>query len=376
MVDERRAEAALAGARSIDRVRRGEPRTQSLGLDGRSLAVVSMFQDSESLVPAVHGWSEGERLEGTALVSEGGSRLRRDIAGTRPLFLASDGTWAASDWRFFRGEGAQLLLPGSLYDLSTGVLELKKVGHEEFQGSFEDAAKKLARALEDSIRGRVKGYRKVAVAFSGGIDSAILACVASKATEVVACVGAARGSRDFVGAKVAADLLGIELRMFGVDSAMIRDELRGLDLPFSPSPMDRSLWCLYSIVSRGAAESGAQTILLGQLSDELFAGYAKYVAAGEEGAASRMMESDFEACGERGLVRDEAACSRCLQPAFPFAEQGVVRLARSLPMSFKIRDRARKAVLREAARSMGVPEELAGAEKKAAQYSSGIQKLV
>jgi asparagine synthase (glutamine-hydrolysing) len=45
-------------------------------------------------------------------------------------------------------------------------------------------------------------------------------------------------------------------------------------------------------------------------------------------------------------------------------------------VSFKIRDGLRKAVLRRAAAILGVPEEQVGAAKKAAQYSSGVQKLL
>jgi asparagine synthase (glutamine-hydrolysing) len=41
-----------------------------------------------------------------------------------------------------------------------------------------------------------------------------------------------------------------------------------------------------------------------------------------------------------------------------------------------LRDGVRKAVLRRAAVLLGVPEDLAEGAKKAAQYSSGVQKLV
>jgi asparagine synthase (glutamine-hydrolysing) len=53
-----------------------------------------------------------------------------------------------------------------------------------------------------------------------------------------------------------------------------------------------------------------------------------------------------------------------------------LRLGLSIPVSFKIRDGERKAVLRRAAGLLGVPEELSNAPKKAAQYSSGIQKIL
>jgi len=54
----------------------------------------------------------------------------------------------------------------------------------------------------------------------------------------------------------------------------------------------------------------------------------------------------------------------------------VRNLASRIPLAFKIREGVRKEILRRAALELGVPRELAVAPKKAAQYSSGVQKLV
>ena len=143
--------------------------------------------------------------------------------------------------------------------------------------------------------------------------------------------------------------------------------------------MDKSLWCLYSIVSRMASEKRAEVIMLGQLADELFGGYAKYQARlKNEGkkAAAAMMDQDVRNYIGIGVRRDADACSRWLEPRFPFMEKEVVDLGKTIPITYKVMGGVRKAVLREAAVSLGVPEDLRGMAKKAAQYSSGIQKLV
>ena len=119
--------------------------------------------------------------------------------------------------------------------------------------------------------------------------------------------------------------------------------------------------------------------MLGQMADELFGGYAKYqraLAGSGERAAASMMEADVLGCGARGFVRDEAACCRWLEPRFPFADERVLEFGRGLPVTMKIRDGERKAVLREAARLLGLPEGIAKAPKKAAQYSSGVEKML
>ncbi len=224
----------------------------------------------------------------------------------------------------------------------------------------------------------VEGRSRVAVAFSGGLDSSIIASCAKKRTGVVACSAFAEGALDSRTAGRGAAVLGIELTATKLTREAVASELKEMALPFQTSLMDRSLWCLYSIVSRSAAGGGAEVIMLGQLADELFGGYAKYQAAltdaGEEAAAA-VMDRDVREYQTRGMARDVNACSRWLEPRFPFAEKEIVDLGRSIPVSFKIRGGVRKAVLREAAVILGVPGELVDAPKKAAQYSSGILRI-
>lgn len=223
------------------------------------------------------------------------------------------------------------------------------------------------------------GQDKVAVAFSGGLDSSILVACAKKSTKVVACTAAVETSEEAERARSAARLLGVDLVVSLVTPEKVRDELRAMQLPFEPTLMDASLWCLYRVVARSGAEAGAKAILLGQLADELFGGYAKYRDAlrGEgEAKAEEMMKHDVEEFPGRGRVRDSTACERWLRPSFPFEAEAVKELGLALPVSFKISGEGSKLVLRKAASILGVPDELTTRPKKAAQYSSGIQKVV
>jgi len=225
----------------------------------------------------------------------------------------------------------------------------------------------------------VEGQEKVGVAFSGGLDSSVIAKTAANHADVVACTACASKSGDDIRARGAAEAMGIPLITCELTKDDVRAALSGLELPFSPSLMDRSLWCLYTAVSRMAHGSGVRVLLLGQLADELFGGYAKYAGAlrlrGGE-AAESMMNTDLREYASRGRVRDVAACGGLVEPRFPFESKELCDFATSLPISFKIRDGERKAVLRRAAIVLGVPENVANAPKKAAQYSSGVQKLV
>jgi asparagine synthase (glutamine-hydrolysing) len=233
--------------------------------------------------------------------------------------------------------------------------------------------------VESSVADSLKGESKVAVAFSGGLDSSIVAKCAIKHGVVVACTAFAKGAADSIRARDAGIALGVTLVSTELNAKNVGEALAELELPFVPTLMDKSLWCLYSIVSKSAHDHGARVLLLGQLADELFGGYAKYVEAlkidGEE-RAKTMMEADFRGYATRGRIRDVAACAPWVEARFPFESKRLVELASSIPMSFKIREGVRKAVLRRAASILGVPQGQAGAAKKAAQYSSGVQKLV
>ncbi|MDG6954046.1 MAG: hypothetical protein JRN33_03570 [Nitrososphaerota archaeon] len=244
-------------------------------------------------------------------------------------------------------------------------------------GEFEDCAEVLAGKIRGAVAEAVRGESRVAVAFSGGVDSSVLARCAAADAAVTAVAGFAAGSRDAGTARRAAAALGVELATVELTPQNVSRELGEVDLPFPPTLMDRSLWCLYALVSRKARDGGAKVILLGQMADELFGGYARYSEAIEKAggaAAESLMSSDAREYSKRGKERDVRACSRWAEPRFPY--EMLASVAGGIPLAYKISGGVRKAVLRRAAVILGVPEEVAGAPKKAAQYSSGVQKLV
>lgn len=387
--------ALFRGARASDaaqgaalRVRRysKEVVVGSRGLEGSaddraSPGVALAYSLEGSGFPLVHGFvEEGDGRESGeyALLRRSGKGLHgeRDPAGARGLWVVRRGPLAgsfASDYRLLP-EGADLVPPGARYVSGRGVR-----GTPRGAPSFDEAASELASLLEESVKVRVKGHAKVAVSFSGGLDSSILAHLAARHSEVVLCSAFVAGSRDERQSERAAGLLGLRLETRVLDKAAV-ERAKSVDLPpGEATSMDRALWSVYAAASEVAGVSGARLIMLGQMADELFGGYMKYaVEANQRGeaAAEAMMWSDAEACGNRGFLRDEAACSGSCEVRFPFADERVSSFAAGLPFGYKVRGVERKAVLRAAALKLGLPEELAAAPKKAAQFSSGTAKLL
>ncbi len=337
-------------------------------------------------LPLVHGFadfegriSDGETLGEFAYIEKERGRVLagRDLLGTRALYFDADRTCVATDHRFF-SQPPRLLPRGTTFDLGTGEQVSQSVSpHRRVQG-MDEAASLLSKLLEESVARRVKGRRKVAVSFSGGLDSSIIALLASRQSEVVLCSAYTEQSKDRDYTAAAARRLGLEHHGVLLGSDDSARELRSMNLPFEAGSMDKALWCLYSTTARMASDHGAELILLGQLADELFGGYMKYsVAAREsEAAAVQMMERDVAASADRAFLRDELACSRFTEVRLPFADQDVAAFAMGIPLSLKINGGERKAVLRTAASVLGLPDELVRAPKKAAQYSSGLSKLV
>ncbi len=245
--------------------------------------------------------------------------------------------------------------------------------------AFEEAGRRVAAAIAASVGRAVGGVAVAAVAFSGGLDSSILAHCASKRTRVLACSAYVDGAADSRNARRAASVLGLTLHEDSLTREQLLSELGSAPNDRWRTPMDRSLWCLFSVVARSAAAAGARVMLLGQLADELFGGYAKYREPWRPSDAitvEALMEGDVGRYLREGMARDVDACTgKGVIPLFPFADEDVVGTALSVPLSLRMRGGVGKAVLREAALVLGLPPELAAVPKKAAQYSSGFQKV-
>ena len=353
---------------------------------GDSCFVAYSLEEDGALFPLVHGFTEGrEDIEDRethgefAFVTEenGRSLAGRDLMGTRALYVDEGRTCVASDHRFFLRRPT-LLPSGVRIDVDSGEQRTVQMdAPSDLHGTEEEAARQLCRLLEESVARRVRGRRRVAVSFSGGLDSSIVALLAAKHAEVVLCSACTGSSTDLGFTVRAAESLGLEHCGALIDGAEAARLVGTLDVPFAPGPMDRALWCLFSTTSRLATKNGAELILLGQLADELFGGYMKYAleARKDEASAVRMMEHDVATSADGAFIRDELACSRFVEVRFPFADEGLASFARALPLAYKVRDGERKAILRTAASMLGLPEEIVRAPKKAAQYSSGLSKL-
>lgn len=255
--------------------------------------------------------------------------------------------------------------------------ELEAVSEPELETKI---AHKLINRISDSVRLCMPDCD--GIAFSGGIDSALIASVATSLNPRIELytIGMS-GSHDIKQAERAATLLGLHDRLHICECApadiksAIPQVVRAIG---STSPVAVGIGLCMYFVSRCAHVRGDSVLLTGQGADELFAGYKRYEQAFDDGGLDRELKKDLLALPDQ-VARDAAVAQlNGVKLRMPMLCPDVVDLARKIDVRLKIRrgdGYVRKYILRKASEEH-LPAEIAEAPKKAAQYGTGIQNAL
>jgi asparagine synthase (glutamine-hydrolysing) len=230
----------------------------------------------------------------------------------------------------------------------------------------------LTRALEEAMAELVPDER-IAVLFSGGLDSTIVAKLAAARGEPTLYTVGVKGSYDLEVGERTARLLDLPWEGIVISEDELLESIPEMvRIMGTRNPIPLSFEMPLYFVSRHVTET---RLYGGQGADELFAGYARYLEMSEEERA-KCMECDLETLLTRTL-RYEASISEHFGKRIyhPYLHRAVREVVTGLPMSDKMGDGVRKAILREVARGMGLGE-AAERKKKAAQYGSGVMRAM
>ena len=134
------------------------------------------------------------------------------------------------------------------------------------------AYEELGRAIEESVRRACEGKR-IGVAFSGGMDSGLIAALASRYARSVTCYTCGTDdSFDVAAGKELSEMLDIPWIHCRIGEDTIEDDIRELILATRVSdPLTISYELQLFTVCR---QAGERIILTGQGSDEYFGGNA------------------------------------------------------------------------------------------------------
>lgn len=226
--------------------------------------------------------------------------------------------------------------------------------------------------LLDSALARCIDSPCIAVAFSGGLDSALIAHLAKKYARIKAYTVGVSGSSDLVWGERASGLLQIPHQKIELDEkeviALAHEfaQLTGVISPFVQS-YELPVFAVLSFAEE-------RLVLTGSGADELFGGYRRYLDLGND--LEQELKKDFEKAVAERRIESKVAERFGKRIVSPYMDESIVAFAFSLPKELKVNAGQRKVLLRACAKAAGLPREIYEREKKAAQYSSGILKIL
>ena len=240
--------------------------------------------------------------------------------------------------------------------------------------------KQLLSEMENAVKETIPD-KKIGVAFSGGVDSTLLAkLVKDMGYDVHLLTIGFQDSHDINFAKEVNQLLNFPHSISEIDPV----KFKGISQKINQTiKSDNLSWNENSIafhyVAELAQKNELKTVVTANGIDELFCGYNSYREAIEkgEGEVTKMMDEKLKNEGEMMIAINQVTAEFGVKMVQPFLSPSFVDYSKKIPVSEKIHgpdDMQRKHPIRELAMDYGVPEIAAQKQKKALQYGSQIHK--
>jgi len=236
--------------------------------------------------------------------------------------------------------------------------------------------------MNESIQ-KMLDDKKIGIAFSGGVDSSLLAklCTDLGYDVTLLTIGFA-DSHDIQFSKEISHLFGYEHKIEKISSRIFPEIAEQIKKTIKTDNLSWNENCIaFYFVSKLAKHNSIDRVLTANGIDELFCGYNAYRDAIKHGSESVMnlMESKIE--NELNMMKavNTIASEFGVKIMQPFLSKEFVNFAKKIPIEEKIHgpdDLMRKHIVRDLALKIGVPKEAILKRKKALQYGSLIHKAL
>jgi len=226
---------------------------------------------------------------------------------------------------------------------------------------------KIGIALDDAVKKACE--KNITISFSGGIDSTLVAFLAKKYTKVELIAVGVRSSHDLEAAKSAAKLINLDLKIKEMSDADILSEASILQKKLKLTQFEVGFMLPFWMVAKNATNS---TLMCGQGADEVFGGYARFRETKNHSNLDKETKNLLEIIPKR---EKEITKIFGLELSCPYLSKEVIEASKLYSQEEHIGLKG-KEKLRESAIKLGLPSEIANRKKKAAQYGSGIQKVL
>ena len=245
---------------------------------------------------------------------------------------------------------------------------------------------KINQELLDNIKNSISATiqnKKIAVAFSGGVDSTLISKICSDmAYDVILLTIGFPESHDILFSKQVNEHLNYSHHVLEIDSETFSSVSSQIHKTIDTENLSWNENCIaFYYVSKLAKSLELDTVVTANGIDELFCGYNAYREAFSEGESKinelmiSKLDNELKMMKAVNLIASEFGV-KILQPLL---SSNFIDYAKTVPLSEKICDSDdlyRKHIIRKLAHEIGVPEISCTKRKKALQYGSKIHKAL
>ncbi len=243
---------------------------------------------------------------------------------------------------------------------------------------ISELVQELQIAIKDTI-----SEKKIGVAFSGGVDSTLLAklCIDLGYDVTLLTIGF-QNSHDILFSKKINEIMKLPHKIYEIEENSFYDISSKIKTKINTDNLSWNENCIaFYYVSQLAEVHNLNTVITANGIDELFCGYNAYRDAIKKGdnTVHELMDSKLENELKMMKAVNSVSSEFGITLLQPFLSERFIKYAKKIPVDNKIKnseDLVRKHIVRKAALEIKVPEISANQRKKALQYGSQIHKAL